>query len=121
FEKAYFLKRLRLANETPIGIEQQYYPLFIGEQLINYDLNEITLYDVIQKDLGIPFVEANQRISSGKISEKNRKYLKVDEGICLLKAERVIKGQEQTVIEYEEAYYRSDLYAFELNLARKFG
>lgn len=121
FEEAYFLKRLRLANDIPIGIEQQYYPLFIGNQLAEYDLNKITLYDVIQKDLGIPFLEANQRITCGMTSEENRNYLDVDDSICLLKAERIIKGQDQMIIEYEEAYYRSDLYGFELNLSRKFG
>ncbi len=121
FTEAFFLKRVRLANDIPVGIEHQYYPLFIGEQLVNYDLDKITLYDVIQGELGISFSEAKQRISCGTTSEENRNYLEVDDTICLLKAERIIKGQDEMIIEYEEAYYRSDLYAFELNLSRKFG
>lgn len=117
----YFIKRLRLANDTPIGLEQHYYPPHIGKELLKYDLNEVTLYDVIQNNLGIPFVEANQRITSTHIAEINRKYLDIDEKVCLLKAERIIKGEENSFIEYEEAYYRSDMYTFEINLARKFG
>lgn len=121
FKEAYFLKRLRLADGKPIGLEQQYYPLFIGEQLQEYKLDDVTLYDVIQQELGIPFLEANQKITTGSISEQDMEYLKVDAGIQTLKAERIIKGQNETIIEYEEAFYRGDMYAFELNLSRKFG
>lgn len=121
FKEAYFLKRLRLADGKPIGLEQQYYPMFIGEQLREYKLDDVTLYDVIQQELGIPFLEANQKITSGSISKQDMDYLKVDAGIHILKAERIIKGQNETIIEYEEAFYRGDMYAFELNLSRKFG
>lgn len=86
-----------------------------------YDLNEITLYDVIQNELGIPFSEANQKINCGPIPKKDLEYLQVDETVCILKAERIIKGQDQSIIEYEEAYYRSDLYYFEISQSRKFG
>ena len=121
FKEAFFLKRLRLANDIPIGLEQEYYPLYIGEQLAEYDLNEITLYDVIQRDLGIPFSEANQKINCGAIAKDDLAYLEVEEGVGILKAERIIKGQDKTIIEFEEAFYRSDMYSFELNLSRKFG
>lgn len=121
FGEAFFLKRIRLANDIPIGLEQQYYPIYIGEQLADYNLDEITLYDVIQRDLGIPFSEANQKISSGTISDKNLAHLEIDRSVSILRAERIIRGQDDTVIEYEEAFYRSDMYSFELNLSRKFG
>ena len=121
FGEAFFLKRIRLANDIPIGLEQQYYPIYIGEQLADYNLDEITLYDVIQRDLGIPFSEANQKISSGTISDKDLAHLEIDRSVSILRAERIIRGQDDTVIEYEEAFYRSDMYSFELNLSRKFG
>lgn len=121
FKEAFFLKRLRLANKIPIGLEQQYYPIYIGEQLADYNLDEITLYDVIQNDLGIPFSEANQKISCGTLATSDLEYLEVNQDVGILKAERIIKGPEQVIIEYEEAFYRSDMYSFELNLSRKFG
>ena len=43
-KKAYYLKRLRLANQIPIGIEKQYYPLYIDEKLAGFDLNGVTFY-----------------------------------------------------------------------------
>lgn len=121
FTEAYYLKRLRLANDLPLGIEQHYYPIEIGEPLADYDLNKITLYDVLEQELGIQFAEANQKITCSTLSSKDAKYLEIDEETSVLKAERIIKDQADLIIEYEEAYYRSDLYAFEINLSRKFG
>lgn len=121
FKKAYYLKRVRLANDIPLGLEQHYYPLHIGEPLADYDLNKITLYDVLEQELGIQFTEANQKITCSSLSKKDASYLDIDEGTSVLKAERIIKDQTDTIIEYEEAYYRSDLYSFEINLSRKFG
>lgn len=125
FKEAYFLKRLRLADDEPIGIEHQYYPLYIGEQLSDYNLDEITLYDVIQSELGIPFSIAKQKISSGSVTKEDLRRLGLSQekatAVGILKAERMIKDQNENVIEYEEAFYRGDMYAFEINLARKFG
>mgnify|MGYP001267547364 CR=1 FL=1 len=121
FEEAYFLKRVRLANDFPIGIEQHYYPLSIGGLLANYDLNKITLYNVIENELGIQFAMAKQKISCEPIPSGNETYLKISPNTYVLKAERTIKNQMDEVIEFEEAYYRSDMYSFEINLSRKFG
>src|SRR5699024_10244662 len=121
FKEIYYLKRLRLANNIPLGIEQQYYPIYIGEQLANYNLDEITLYDVIQNDLNIPFSEAKHKITCSHIPEEDIEHMQVDENMYMLRAERIIKGADGSTIEYEEAYYRSDMYTFELNLSRKSG
>src|SRR5699024_9478240 len=43
FKTAYFIKRIRYADDIPIGIERHYYPVTIGEQLIKYDLDNATL------------------------------------------------------------------------------
>lgn len=88
-----YLKWIRLATNIPIGIEQQSY---IGEQLSTYDWKEITLYDVIPNELGIPFSEVNQKINCGPIPKKDLEYLQVDETVCILKAERIIKGQDRS-------------------------
>src|SRR5699024_7279989 len=109
YQETYFLKRIRLADDKPIGIEQQYYPLYIGERLRNYNLDEITLYDVIHNELSIPFSDSNQMISCGEISKKDLKYLELNTAdinvTSILKAKRIIKDQNAHIIEYEEAFY----------------
>ena len=121
FTEAYFIKRVRYANDIPIGVERHYYPIAIGEKLIKYDLNNATLYDLVENDLGIQFAEVNQTISSGHLLQEDREYLDVPAHTNILIAERIIKDQAGTVVEMEEAFYRSDMYSLKINLSRKFG
>ncbi|MFC5591872.1 GntR family transcriptional regulator [Sporosarcina soli] len=121
FAEAYFIKRVRYADDIPIGVERHYYPISIGEQLIKYDLDNATLYDLVEHELGIQFAEADQTISSGHVLQEDSEYLGVPAHTNVLIAERIIKDQFGTVVEMEEAFYRSDMYSFKINLSRKFG
>jgi len=121
FETAYFIKRIRYADDIPIGIERHYYPVTIGEQLIKYDLDNATLYDLVENELGIQFAEANQTIASGPLMNEDKDDLEIPPESHVLIAERIIKDQTGRIIEMEEAFYRSDMYTFNINLSRKFG
>lgn len=121
FKEAYFIKRVRFANDIPIGVERHYYPVAIGEELIKYDLDNATLYDLVQHELGIQFAEADQTISSGQMLQDDLDYLDIPPDTNVLIAERVIQDQAGTIIEMEEAFYRSDMYMFKIKLSRKFG
>ncbi|MDY0394306.1 GntR family transcriptional regulator [Virgibacillus halophilus] len=121
FKEAYFIKRIRYADDIAIGVERHYYPPEIGERLIQYDLNDATLYDLIENELGIQFAVADQTISCGPLLPEDHTLLDIDENRYALIAERMIRDQEGHIIEFEEAYYRSDMYAFTINLSRKFG
>lgn len=121
FKEVFYIKRIRYADNIPVGVECHYYPLAIGEALMRYDLNKVTLYDLVENDLGIQFLEAEQIISSGPAPAGFGQYLNLEENANVLKAERIIKGQAEEIIEFEEAFYRSDMYSFEINLSRKNG
>lgn len=121
FREAYFIKRIRYADDIAIGVERHYYPVEIGENLVQYDLDNATLYDLVENELGIQFAVADQTISSGKLLTEDQTYLDIPENGHVLIAKRVIKDQTGRVIEMEEAFYRSDMYQFTINLSRKFG
>ncbi|WP_088052901.1 GntR family transcriptional regulator [Virgibacillus dakarensis] len=121
FKEAYFIKRIRYADDIAIGVERHYYPIAIGKKLTQYDLDNATLYDLVENELGIQFAEADQTITSGQLLPEDQDYLDVPANKNVLIAERIIKDQGGNVIEMEEAYYRSDMYRFKINLSRKFG
>jgi GntR family transcriptional regulator len=118
-EEAYFIKRLRYADDTPISIEKHYYPIEIGKKLAKYDLDKATIYDLFEKELGITFAEAEQVITSGHVSEEDAAFLEVTNQTSILITDRVIMDLENNVVEYFEAYYRSDMYSFTIKLSRK--
>jgi GntR family transcriptional regulator len=119
FKKAYFIRRVRYADNIAIGVERHYYPVELGKELVKYNLNDATLYDLVENKLGLQFAEAKQIISSGRLLEEDRDYFQQPEKLGMLIAERIIKDDADKVIEYEEAYYRSDMYRFTINLSRK--
>ncbi|WP_246206588.1 GntR family transcriptional regulator [Virgibacillus ihumii] len=121
FREAYFIKRLRYADYQPIGIEYHYYPVEIGLELITYDLNDATLYEIEQNELGIWFAEASQTIGSDFLSEPDASSLQISPQTSVLSAERIIKGQKGDIIELEKGFYRSDMFNFQINMSRKFG
>jgi len=121
FKEAYFIKRLRYADSIPIGVERHYYPISIGKQLEQFDLNNATLYDLVENELDVQFAEAKQTIRSGEVLKDDHSYLNVPAGTHVLIAERMIKDRSGATIELEEAFYRSDMYQIDINLSRKFG
>jgi GntR family transcriptional regulator len=112
--------RLRLANETPIVLETQYYPLEIGERLARFDLNNVSTYDVLETELGVSLWEAKQTIGAIIPATAEKKLLGMaSEPGCALLSKRLVVDHDGNPIEYEKSIYRADLYAFRLNLTRK--
>ena len=115
----YCFKRVRYANDIPIGIENNYYPIEIGKILTEYNLNVETFYELLEKKLAIKIDEADQIIKAGKINKEDAKLLEISYSNTVLITERKLFDINGNFIEYEEAFYRSDMYNFKLNLSRK--
>lgn len=119
FKEAYFIKRIRFADNIPIAIENQYYPLEIGKKLATYDIDGGTLYDILEKEMHIPFSEADQIITSGHLSKEDAGYLNVPDQFNVLMTERITYDLVGNIVEYYEAAFRSDMYSFKMKLSRK--
>ncbi|WP_010094198.1 GntR family transcriptional regulator [Ornithinibacillus scapharcae] len=115
----YHFKRVRYANNIPIGIERHYYPIHFGEKLVNYDLNKEAFYDLLERELGVNPFECEQFIKAGKINKSDAKLLNIEPDSSILIAERKITDINNEFVEFELAYYRSDMYSFKINLSRK--
>ncbi|MFC3040697.1 GntR family transcriptional regulator [Virgibacillus xinjiangensis] len=116
---AFHFKRLRYANHTPMGIENHYYPIELGEKINSYDLNEVTLYDLLETKLGINTFEADQVIKSSTPSREDAKLLGVSRHDSVLVTDRKLMDIHGSFVEFEHAFYRSDMYSFKIKLSRK--
>lgn len=114
----YMISRLRTANDLPVAIEDHYYAPQLGKQLMAFDLDQATIYDLIEKELNIVIVEAEQTIRCSKISPEDANYLKVEPGINVLCVERVLLGIDGQVIEYYVSLFHPDLYSLKLKTKR---
>lgn len=118
-QQAYYFKRVRFANHVPIGVENHYYPIEIGEKLVSYDLNQEAFYDLLEKELDIKAFEADQTILSVDITKEDAELLHVSHNTHVLNAQRIISDVNGRFVEFENAYYRSDMYSFKIKLSRK--
>lgn len=114
----YSIARLRTADNLPIAIERHYYERKLGLQISKYNLNKATIYDVIEKDLNITIVEAEQTIRCCSISVEDAELLGLQPNINVLCIERVITGENQQIIEYYQSLLHPELYMLKLNTKR---
>lgn len=117
--QAFHFKRIRYADNIPMGIENNFYPLELGKKISTYDLNRASLYDLLDLELGIHSFEADQVITSGTIAKEDAQVLEIPASTSMLIAERKLLDIHGAFIEYEQASYRSDMYSFNIKLSRK--
>lgn len=119
-KEVYETNRIRLANDIPIVLEKQYYPLEIGRKLAGFDLNNVSTYDILEAQLGITLWEAKQSIAAIIPTAAERKLLGLTtEPGCSLLSKRLVTDPDGNPLEYEKSIYRGDLYAFRINLTRR--
>lgn len=117
-EKAYLIKRIRYADDKPLVIETQYYPVEIGLKLANLDISQGTLYDLLENELNIQLYDADEIITSQKVSSEEAKLLNLQNGLHTLHLERFVYDRYSNLIEYCIADYNPELYAFHFKSKR---
>ena len=119
-ERAVFeLKRLRLADGSPIAIEHAFYPPDIGLELEKRDLVSILMYRVFEEELGHPIKEAKQTIGASLADATSAKLLGVKAGSPLLAIERLTLGTEGRPLELLRSVYLPEYFRLSINLTRQ--
>jgi GntR family transcriptional regulator len=115
--EVYFVKRVRLADDEPIAIEETYWPLRIGKLYEGEDLNKIAFYPVLEKQ-GYKLSHAEEVISCVVASKEQAGQLHIKSGMPLLRIHRTTYSTAGEPIQYCCNYYRSDRYSYKVHLER---
>ena len=118
-EQVFTFARLRMADQLPIAIERHFYANKLGQQLINFDLNSATIYDLLENELNIALIEAQQTIRCVPISDEDAVHLNVPKKTNVLCVERIITGLLGEPIEYYVSIFHPDLYELKLKTRRQ--
>ncbi|WP_409366758.1 GntR family transcriptional regulator [Lysinibacillus sp. 38-6] len=116
--QAYLIKRVRYADDMPIAIETQYYPIEIGEKLAKLDIKSGTLYDLLEDEMSIQLHDADEVITSKPISKEDAKLLNIKENSNTLHLDRFVYDINGDLIEYCMADYHPGMYAFHFKSQR---
>lgn len=109
------LRRLRLADDEPIAIEEVYLPTSVLD-LDQLRLNE-SLYAQLAK-YGHEVIRAEQEITATALDDEQCTLLGVPSGSAALCVLRVSSSRQGRLIEFARDIYRADRYSFRLAVTR---
>ncbi len=112
------LDRLRLGDGRPIAFDRTWLPMFYAQLLEGHDLEQETIYHILETEYDIPILRGHYRIAAANAEATVAEPLGVEEGQALLHIERLSLTEGEKRVYYQRRYYRSDRVAYELELAR---
>ena len=112
------LDRLRLGNGKPIAFDRTWLPVFYGQLLADYDLQQETIYGVLEKDYEIPIIRGKYRLAAVNSPKEIAGFLEVPERNALFLIERTSYTKKEQPVYFQRRYYRNDMVSYELELER---
>jgi GntR family transcriptional regulator len=106
------LGRIRLSNDTPMGIENAIIP---AEFLPDLDQVSDSLYHALHSNNCAP-AHGLQKVTASIASPTEAGLLSIKAGDAVLRIERYTFLQDNTPIEFTRSVYRGDKYVFSSNL-----
>ena len=114
-----FLERLRSVGGGPYVLTRSYMRLPECASVLTIDMRERSLYDVIQRDLGLQIEAASRTIEAAVATPAVAKMLDVPPGSPLLVLQSVACLADGRPIEHFIAWHRGDRSRFEVHLRRQ--
>ncbi|WP_257347310.1 GntR family transcriptional regulator [Pseudalkalibacillus decolorationis] len=117
-EEMIAIKRLRMANEKPIAIEESFIPVKFCPNIENLITDSISLYQILEEEYGIVLVKAKQYMHVMFSEESDSKLLGIRSDSACIFQEAVAFDREERELEFSTSITRSDIVKFytELNL-----
>jgi len=112
------LKRLRLADGEPMGIQTAYLSLALAPQLAQEDFTDSSLYEVLDRKYGLWPARAQETYVAALLERGDAKLLKVAAATPALSAERVSYLTSGQPLELTYSIMRGDRYKIVLDLTR---
>jgi GntR family transcriptional regulator len=112
------IRRLRLANNVPVAIETVHLSALHFPDLQNEDLENHSLYEVLQRRYGVRLTVARGTLHAEPASDEEARLLGTGANAPLLVARRVAFNDRNEPIEEGESRYRGDRYYVPIELWR---
>jgi GntR family transcriptional regulator len=113
------LQRLRLADGEPLAIELSQISFKGCERLLEDDLENNSLYRILETKYCMPLMEADQELEAGLASSEETQLLKISAGSPVLFTRRTTYTERNQPIEYAKAVYCGNKYTFYTHMKRE--
>jgi GntR family transcriptional regulator len=112
--EAYHVRRLRLADQVPMSVDDAWYSAELLPGLDGFDL-EASLYDILARHFGRPIDHAEQTVGAGLAGDDIGRLLGIPATGPVLKFDRVSFSRGDPV-EHARSWYRADRYELFMGL-----
>ncbi len=110
-ESVYKIKRIRLADGSPMAIETAYIPVKLVPGLTEANSN-LSLYQYIEDNLSLSISEATQEIEASNAGSLEAETLEIPIGDPVLLIKRISYLQNEVPFELVKSTFRADRYRF---------
>lgn len=114
--EVFLLRRLRLADGEPMGIQTAHVPLFLAPTLMNEDFSSGSLYDRLRQKFGLFPAHAREIHSAALVEGDDAVLLHLSEGSLGLSATRLTFLSDGRPFEFVNSIMRGDRYEIVLDL-----
>lgn len=119
YETSYFkIKRLRYGNGVPMALETIYLPVEKCQGLKVEDIGQ-SLYEALEAKFGYVVGRVSNDIDACISSRIMMHLFKVQKPVALLRITGVSYTTEGEMLFYEDSYYRSDLYRYQVDIYKR--
>ncbi len=118
-EKIVQLRRVRMANTLPMGIERSSLPLSLCPDLIERFDPRTSLYKMLEDRYGVSMVVADEVVEAGLANEEEAGLLRIAKGSPVFFFTRTSYVQNGKPVEHVTATYRGDRYKIVNRLTRQ--
>lgn len=112
------IERLRFVGDEPWVLATTYLAAGLEDELRRADLENGSLYDVLENRLGIKLVSGRRTIEAVAATRALAQALSIGVGSPVLLLRSTSLGQDQRPVEHFIAYHRGDRSRFEVRLTR---
>ncbi|MGC2404574.1 MAG: GntR family transcriptional regulator [Acidobacteriaceae bacterium] len=115
------IKRVRLADGTPISLDETYLPLHLGKRIVRHDLRVHPIFTLLEEKYAVPLVEADYELEAVIANKAVAEALQIAPGSPIFQIERTSMSLRNQPVDYEVLSYRGDLVRFVTKLHRQPG
>jgi GntR family transcriptional regulator len=112
------LERVRLGSGQPIAYDITWLPVFYGQLIEGFDLEETTIFKVLENEFEIPVDKGCYRLEATVADATLASHLSVEEHTPLLLINRISYTIGDKPIYFQKRYYRNDKIVFEVRTQR---
>jgi len=105
-----WLRRLRLADDAPVALQQTCLPHHRCPGILQFDLSVRSLFDVLRKEYRLALAYADTSIVAALASPEECKLLGIESPAAVLVTDQTTYLPDNTIIEIAHSVFRGDKY-----------